>query len=270
MAAKLKDSAEKLKMSKRDVVAVMKLLVVDQKGTPSKTYNFYVWNATDNHLQLLKEDSCFAIFNVYPKITGDLNSGVKTTFESKPNIKYESDLFKRKLITIEDLFSWNISSHLDEFDTVGIIVQLFVENATQEIWLCDTSARLLLIKISEGPSTCLLLDGLKRGQLISVCNLTYRGTSNELLVSKASANQLTIFSSYPKYKQLQNGLDDLKNKLPKKIDDLLKDCDNRIDKFKHRNSTSIFDESDEDVTLTSSKITSTDVALSLIDFDKFT
>ncbi|CAG9840292.1 unnamed protein product [Diabrotica balteata] len=270
MAAKLKNSAEKLKMSKRDVVAVMKMLVVDQKGSPTKTYNFYVWNATDNHLQLIKEESCLAVFNVYPKITGDLNSGVKTTFESKPNIKYQSEIFKRKLMTIGDLHSWNVSSHFNEFDTVGVIVQLFVENATQEIWLCDTSARLLLIKISEGPSTCLLLDGLKRGQLISVCNLTYRGTSNELLVSKASANQFTIISSYPKYKHLQNGLDDLKNKLPKKIDDLLKDCDNRIDKFKHRNSTSIFDESDEDITLTSSKITSTDVALSLIDFDKFT
>ncbi|XP_072400013.1 uncharacterized protein [Diabrotica undecimpunctata] len=270
MAAKLKNSAEKLKMSKRDVVAVMKLLVVDQKGSPTKTYNFYVWNATDNHLQLLKEESCLAVFNVYPKITGDLNSGVKTTFESKPNTKYGNDLFKRKLLTIEDLLSWNFSSHFNEFDTVGIVVQLFVENATQEIWLCDILARLLLIKISEGPSTCLLVDGLKRGQLISVCNLTYRGTSNEILVSKASANQFTIFSSYPKYKHLQNGLDDLKNKLPKKIDDLLKDCDNRIDKFKHRNSTSIFDESDEDITLTSSKITSTDVALSLIDFDKFT
>lgn len=76
-------------------------------------------------------------------------------------------------------------------------------------------ARLLLITISIAPKYCLLLDKLKKGQTVIVCNLTF--IKKNLICIKASGNFNTLFSTYSQYKHLQEGLEMFEKLLPKVI-----------------------------------------------------
>ncbi|KAJ8929670.1 hypothetical protein NQ314_017616 [Rhamnusium bicolor] len=78
---------------------------------------------------------------------------------------------------------------------------------------------LLLVNIYEGPSTCLLLDNLKRGQATTVCNLTYLGLKDDVV--QALANHFTIFSSYSQHRHLQEGLDSLKKRIAEEYGEIL-------------------------------------------------
>ncbi|KAG5878526.1 hypothetical protein JTB14_008931 [Gonioctena quinquepunctata] len=114
-----------------------------------------------------------------------------------------------------------------------------------------------------------LHDHLKRGQATTVCNLRFHCLTNN--ISQAIGNHFTVFSYYSQYRHLQEYLECFRKALAKGCDELLEDCDNKIEEFrcKAKLAPTNLEESDED-TLVSSRITSTDLALSLIDMDKFT
>ncbi|CAG9855778.1 unnamed protein product [Phyllotreta striolata] len=255
---------------KRDVVSNLKLLLVDLNGSPTRAFNFFLWGPPENVIQMFKEGKCFTIYNILPKKNGDLYASNKTIFKEKPPVDHMSLIFKRKLIPIRELNDLKFSQNFSDFDTVGVVVEVSSDTDYQEIWLCDVSGRLLLIKIYESSSTCSLLDNVKRGQVTSVCNLAYGRFENEVCL--AIANHLTIFSSYPRYKHLQEGLDELRSNLPQDLAGVLKECNNKIEIFKQKsfkNKSTVAKQDDEEDALSTSRLTSTDIALSLIDFDQF-
>ncbi|XP_056634120.1 uncharacterized protein LOC130443481 [Diorhabda sublineata] len=265
---KMREEMEKLKFSRRESHPVKKLLVVDLNGSPMEAFNLFVWKPDEDLVQSLKENSCASVFNVYPKTNGDLHTGIKTMFETKSNAYNRlDDRFKRKLIRIIDLNDSKFSNYFNEFDTVGVVVRIRIDSNEQEIWLSDYTGRLLLIRVSEGPETCLLLDNLKRGQVVSVANLIYKGFLEKFELIKAVANHFTMFSSNPKSGHLREGLEDLGKDLPVDLEGLLRGCDREIGFFQSKANG--VNDSDEDSTFISSRITSTDIALSLIDLDKF-
>ncbi|CAH1119618.1 unnamed protein product [Phaedon cochleariae] len=271
MSDRAKMDANKLEVAKRDVVSVLKMLVVDINGSPTTAFNFFVWRPTESHFQILREGACVKAYNVIPRMNGDLTAGKKTLFRCENGKDQMSDIFKRKVIEISEISDMRFSSNFSEFDTVGLVVGMKIEENHQEIWLSDVTGRLLLVEIFEGPSTCLLLDKLKRGQPTSVCNLTYKGSKQEF--ARASANHFSIFSSYSQFRHLQEGLEEFQKLLPKDCDELQQDCDKKIKSFNMSPNTSeivltsYMEDCDEDV-LVPSRITSTDIALSLLDIDK--
>ncbi|XP_074028261.1 uncharacterized protein [Leptinotarsa decemlineata] len=267
ISSRMKQNAEKLKVATRDVVPLFKMLVVDINGSPTRAFSFTIWRPSESHFQILREGTSMIAYNVLPKMNGDLSSSSKTMFKPESPREPMSEIFKRKVIEITELSASKFSVNFSEFDTVGLVVQIKIDVKYQEAWLADFSGRLLLIQIYEGPTTCLLLDNVKRGQAVTVCNLRFRNLTDD--VSQAIGNHFTVFSSYSQHKHLQEYLEDFKKTMPKGCDELLEDCDNKIEKFRCKSKlpSGNLDESDED-TLISSRITSTDLALSLMDIDK--
>lgn len=52
---------------KRNVSALLKLLVYDLENNPQQGMSFYIWRPTEVHLQILKEESSFLVYNVMPR-----------------------------------------------------------------------------------------------------------------------------------------------------------------------------------------------------------
>lgn len=141
-----------------------------------------------------------------------------------------SIIFRRKVTDISDINDLKFPSDFREFDTVGLVVEVKIESAYQELWLTNLSGRsvffspsfygsekvlffrLLVVKVFEGPSTCTLLDTLKRGQSTSCCNLIYHSLRDDIV--HATGNHFTVFSCYSQYKHLEIGLGNFKASMP--------------------------------------------------------
>ncbi|RZC37248.1 BRCA-2 OB3 domain containing protein [Asbolus verrucosus] len=117
------------------------------------------------------------------------------------------------LLPISVIYDSDCKPIFNEFDTVGIVVQMIVNNFDQSLWLADCSGRLLFIKIFEGPKNCLLLDNLKSGQLVAASNLVF--CESKLEFAEAIANHSTVISYYPQHKHLQEGMNTLNDQFPK-------------------------------------------------------
>ncbi|KAJ8919869.1 hypothetical protein NQ315_006398 [Exocentrus adspersus] len=229
MVAEMKETVAKSKLVKRDVSAVLKLLVFDANDS-GRPFNFFVWRPSETHLQSLREGKSFTVQNVLPKTNGDLNSNMKTTFKAENVDDCRCGRYSRRLTRFSQLLNANSTVDFNEFDTVGIVVQTKVEAHNQEVWMTDNTTSLLHITINEGPGTCLLLDNLKRGQVTTVCNLAYRGWKENTV--RAVGDQFTVFSSYSQHRHLQEGLEAVKRETNKDLQDLLKDCDGKIEMFR--------------------------------------
>ncbi|KAG5878532.1 hypothetical protein JTB14_008937 [Gonioctena quinquepunctata] len=135
-------NVDKLQKTERDVVPVLKMLVVDINGSPTRAFSFTIWSPTESHIDILKEGSSVTAYNVLPKMNGDLNCGSKTFFKSKSPKEQISEIFKRKVIGIRELSDYKFSVNFNEFDTVGLVIQIKIHMKFQEIWLADMSGRI--------------------------------------------------------------------------------------------------------------------------------
>lgn len=163
---------------------------------------------------------------------------------------------------------------------------------------------MLFIKIRDGPEICSLVDAITIGQVIILSNLIH--CKPQKYFGQALANQFTVISTSPRQTHLLEGLNMFKSKLPEvnslvivrmkyltsvnfqDVCVLLKECEQNIGKYNAQveikqnnfsmspmqsNFTSLLSNTldfSDDSTLIPSRLTATDVAMSLIDTDKFT
>ncbi|XP_018571533.1 breast cancer type 2 susceptibility protein-like isoform X2 [Anoplophora glabripennis] len=139
IAAEVSVSVSKMKLAKRDVVAVLKLLVIDVIGDSDRPFSFFIWRPTEVHMQSLKEGKSFTIQNVLPRPNGDLNSTMKTTFQHDTVSNSKHVKYKRRLVSLEELVRLKSTPYFNEFDTVGIVVQTKIESHRQEVWITDNA-----------------------------------------------------------------------------------------------------------------------------------
>ncbi|KAF2898879.1 hypothetical protein ILUMI_07307 [Ignelater luminosus] len=274
---RISEQINKLKCTQRDVVSILRLRIVDITESSSDSFFLSIWKPTEDHLQLLKEGCAFTVYNVLPKQNKNLSTTGRTHFKREVNPMKEMNRNQRVLLPISKLQDCKIL--FNEYDTVGTVVQIHKKPHSQELWLTDGNGRVLLIKISERSELCCLLDNLSRGQNVAIMNLVHYQLQDTF--GQAIANQYTIITSYPQHKFLQDGLTTYCEQLPKDLTLILNECDKKIDlcianmqfsKSHVPSSTgsasspsSVFDDSSEDNTLIPSRLTTTDVAMSLID-----
>ncbi|CAH0547239.1 unnamed protein product [Brassicogethes aeneus] len=275
---KVKDLISKSNLNKRDISSVWKLLIIDVNSDSEKTYSLNIWRPTHVHQQILQEGKVATLYNVLPGKSGELSSSFKTKLNLNPEFSLTAyNKFNRKLVPISLLFNENEAPIFNEFDTIGVIVDIKFETNFQSIWLADDVNTLLLVKIHEPAKYCILLDNLKRGQIISCCNLCYK--QPESGVAQATGNHYSLFSRYSQYKHLQEAVTELENKISENMDNYLVECDKIISNFStihnlksqstFMSSSNISDDSKlEESTLDFSRVTDTDVAMSMIDIDK--
>jgi hypothetical protein len=121
--------------------------------------------------------------------------------------------YKRRLLRISETSNLTKKLYFNEFDTVGIVVQMSVSSFSQNLWLADPCGSLLFVKIFEGPTHCLLLDKVKCGQLVAASNLVF--PQSKLEFGEAIANHSTVISCYPQQKHLQEGIEAFNRQFPK-------------------------------------------------------
>ena len=67
MTLEISRQMEVLSLRKRKVTHVLKLLVVDASLTAGdKPHSFNIWNPTDDHIQMMRENALFTVYNVIP------------------------------------------------------------------------------------------------------------------------------------------------------------------------------------------------------------
>ncbi|KAK5643053.1 hypothetical protein RI129_009220 [Pyrocoelia pectoralis] len=284
MSSRMSKAVNSLKHNKRQVNSVLKTKVVDRIKESTRTFMFNIWNPTEEHLQLLKEGSSFYVYNITLKANGDLASTKKTYFTPDNSPFPEMETYQRRFRPISSLQRHSSRPLINEYDTVGLVVQVNKQPTNQEIWLTDNDLNLLHIKIYHGSDTCCLLDSVIRGQSVALLNVVY--CEPRLTFSVGIANQCSVVTSFPHQKFLQSNLEAHVEQLPKDLSIFLEDCDKKIHLAKieqekgmqssisgsHLSSlieTTGFDDSFEDSTLIPSGLTSTDVAMSLIDTDQY-
>lgn len=74
---------------------------------------------------------------------------------------------------------------------------------------------MLCVTIKDGPAICSLLDGITKGQVISLVNLIHCKPEKDF--GQAIANQFTIISTSPQTNYLRDGIELFKMKLPEVI-----------------------------------------------------
>ncbi|KAK9744211.1 BRCA2, helical [Popillia japonica] len=293
MAKTVSDEMEKLKLNKRKVTPILKILVLDEMQVSDKPRQFCIWNPKEDDVSILKEGFSLKVYNVVPRLNGDLFSNAKTHFIlDKKNESYAK--FKRQLLPLsvtldshyQPLFNSHYQPLFNEYDTVGLVVQVNSSNTGQSLWITDVTGTMLFIKIRDGPEICSLVDAITIGQVIILSNLIH--CKPQKYFGQALANQFTVISTSPRQTHLLEGLNMFKSKLPEDVCVLLKECEQNIGKYNAQveikqnnfsmspmqsNFTSLLSNTldfSDDSTLIPSRLTATDVAMSLIDTDKFT
>lgn len=67
IALEVSRQMEVLSLRKRKITRVLKLLVVDGSLTiGDKPHSFSIWNPTDDHIQMMRENNLFTVYNVIP------------------------------------------------------------------------------------------------------------------------------------------------------------------------------------------------------------
>lgn len=71
----------------------------------------------------------------------DLTSGNRTVFKPLQETVEMSIIFKRKITEIADINELKFPSDFREFDTVGLVVDVIIDDSYQEVWLCNSFGR---------------------------------------------------------------------------------------------------------------------------------
>ncbi|EFA00407.2 breast cancer type 2 susceptibility protein homolog [Tribolium castaneum] len=222
ISRKIEDSINKHETTKRDVTALLTLLVLDAHDpSQDKSYVLKIWKPTSAHLQMFKESTTCHIYNVSLKKIGVLSATNWTKFKPTDYSEEHFTKYNRFLSPIS-----TIKPQFNEFDTVGVVVQITVNSFDQNLWLADNCTNLLFVKTFNGPKSCLLFDKLKVGQVVAITNLILFDKTTDF--AQAEANHLTVVSSAPRHKYLQEGLDLLRQQLPKELDTFLQECNQKV------------------------------------------
>lgn len=67
LASRLKEAMSKSRIMNRDVVPILKLLVIDASDCSESRMTLNIWKPTDELLNILKEGRVFSIYSVVPK-----------------------------------------------------------------------------------------------------------------------------------------------------------------------------------------------------------
>ncbi|XP_050312178.1 breast cancer type 2 susceptibility protein homolog isoform X2 [Anthonomus grandis grandis] len=245
----------------RNVTPVLKMKISNVEGEPTKILDFFVWRPTEEHLLELREDEVVTIYDLSCSGKWGLSANKTTIFRRDKKPKDDAlKKFTRKVTSISRLTTFSRDSCLNEFDTVGLVVKKMIREDLQQVWMTDTHQSLLLVRITEGPKTVLVLDNVTEGETVSVCNLQFKHAYKTHTVSEG--DHFITFSKYPKYLHLKDALEVLNTELATlKKDELIQKCLDKISNLDVNGDNKQIQSPLDTDEMESSQITSTDIAL---------
>lgn len=262
------EEGDNVNIERRNVCPLLQMTVIDFSDNVSKPFKCTIWDSTDFHQEQLKENQVVKFYNLTLRSNGELSCNKKSYFEVLKCQEKKYEKYRRKCV---ELASYGIMSNhvaFGEFDTVGFIVRMHIEQNSQHFWLSDLKNNFLLVKIVEGPNNCLLLNKVEENQLVAVCNLMLKESNHIYVIATASFQ--TIVTQYPQYNFLREKMEELEKNNKDTILSILEENKKMVDIFENGNNsvqTSHSSASDGN-TLNFSRVTSTDTAMSMINIDE--
>ncbi|XP_039286898.1 breast cancer type 2 susceptibility protein homolog [Nilaparvata lugens] len=204
---------------KRKSIPMLKVRVIDarasneDKNSTLQTAMLTVWKPTEDVENVLVEGNTISLYSVtaHGKRSGELQ--LSTGRQTKYSVGAKSEAFSRKCHFLCDI-SRSLNPLFSEINTVGLVVH--VENSSTSVetaYLTDDQNNYLGVRFWGGIKKYGWQSCVCVGSEISCSNLEWRSTVSRSNVPYVFVTELSVFSSNPRSKYLQNALDQFKNSI---------------------------------------------------------
>lgn len=192
--------------SKRKVSSLLKLRIADARK-PDKVLLLSIWRPPEDHCDMFQEGRVLEMRNA--SANGIKNGEVQLTAGKISSFKildlhqYEPPVrLMRTLTKIADIETTGFRPMFNEFDTIGIVIQVgTIGNKNfQTVYLADTDQNLLGVHFWSSIKEYAYEDVVKEHVVLCISNLQWRTNNAHNVIPTAFATECTTFSEHSKSK----------------------------------------------------------------------
>ncbi|XP_065092081.1 breast cancer type 2 susceptibility protein homolog [Ochlerotatus camptorhynchus] len=194
-------------VSKRKVSSLLKVRVVDARK-PEKVLLLSIWRPPEDLCEMLLEQKAFEIRNATANGTRNgevqLTTGKNSSFQplSRQFCELPGQLL-RQLTRIADIEFSSFRPYFNEFDTVGVVVQIgtLESKKFQTVYVSDAEMNLLCVNFWSGIKEYAYEDVIKERTVLCISNLQWRTINAFSVIPNSFATEYTTFSEHSKSEQ---------------------------------------------------------------------
>lgn len=240
--SRVKQRLDKNNSSDRNINSLLKVRIIDHKN-PLETVLLSIWNPVEDVLNILTEKSVIQLSNAtsndiregYLQIT----AGRKALFKSKKEnlLNFPETNFRRVSLLSE--ISTTFSPEFNEFDTVGIVVQIGnVDQKFQSVYIADQNLNILSIKFPESIKRFAYDDLIKLKSILTISNLKWRqSVCQESRLMLCFATEASVFSLRRRGEHFKEHLEELERRIDEiDVDEFIRNCACKILEVKGKGS----------------------------------
>ncbi|XP_053686696.1 breast cancer type 2 susceptibility protein homolog [Sabethes cyaneus] len=219
----------------RKVSPLLKVRIVDCRK-PEKVLMLSIWRPPDELGAVVQEGNAVEIRNATAngtrngevQLTTGKNSSYRQIDLQKFNFRKE---LLRNLTLIADIKNATFRPPFNEFDTIGVVVQVGCLNKKkfQTVYLADTAMNLLCVNFWNGISDYAYEDVVKERVVLCISNLQWRTINAFSSIPNSFATEYTTFSEQSKANHFSKELNNMRSSLSNMdLDAFYHECCSRI------------------------------------------
>lgn len=192
--------------SKRKVSSLLKLRIADARK-PDKVLLLSIWRPPEDHCNMFQEGKVLEMRNASANgiKNGEvqLTAGKISSFKMLDLHQYEPPVrLMRTLTKIADIETTGFRPMFNEFDTIGIVIQVgTIGNKNfQTVYLADADQNLLGVHFWSSIKEYAYEDVVKEHVVLCISNLQWRTNNAHNVIPTAFATECTTFSEHSKSK----------------------------------------------------------------------
>ncbi|XP_055609545.1 breast cancer type 2 susceptibility protein homolog [Uranotaenia lowii] len=197
---------------KRKVAALLKVRVMDARK-PEKVLLLSIWRPPEYLSDIIQEKKFLKIHNATANGTRNgeiqLTTGKNSSFSMLSPTKYELPVDQtRKLTKISEIDVFSFKPLFNEFDTIGVVVQIGVLESKkfQLVYFADSESNLLCVNFWSGIKEYAYEDLIKERTVLCISNLQWRTINALSAIPNSFATEYTTFSECSKLEHFSEEL----------------------------------------------------------------
>ncbi|XP_055529960.1 breast cancer type 2 susceptibility protein homolog [Wyeomyia smithii] len=231
-------------VTNRKVSPLLKIRIMDCRK-PEKVLLLSIWRPPDDIGEIMQEGKSVEILNATANGTRNgevqLTTGKNSTYRmiDTQQFQFREDVF-RNLTRIAEIKNTTFRPPFNEFDTVGIIVQVgsSEKKKFQTVYLADTAMNLLCVNFWNGIIEYAYEDVVKERVLLCISNLQWRTINALSSIPNSFATEYTVFSEHPKASHFSEELNNMHSFLSDiDLNAFQLECCSRISELKEKKLT---------------------------------
>ncbi|XP_058831431.1 breast cancer type 2 susceptibility protein homolog [Topomyia yanbarensis] len=196
----------------RKVSPLLKVRVMDVRK-PEKVLLLSIWRPPEDIDEIMQESNVLEIRNATASGTRNgetqLTTGKSSTYQLLNQQVFDLPVgHLRKLTTIADIEISTFCPLFNEFDTIGVVVQVGSSEAKkfQTAYFADTAMNILCVNFWYGIKEYAYEDMVKERVVLCISNLQWRTINAMNVIPNAFATEYTTFSEHSKVKHFAEAL----------------------------------------------------------------